>query len=104
MKCDYCNRTSDECRIKTIKGKAYCPKHMTQYYRNKLGERSIYDRNDVVIEGNIAKIILRDKAQQLLMRKTYQGAWSINGISEKTKTPIMLLLLCLKQKNYTCTG
>ena len=66
MKCDYCNRTSDECRIKTIKGKAYCPKHMTQYYRNKLGERSIYDRNDVVIEGNIAKIILRDKAQEIV--------------------------------------
>lgn len=65
MKCDYCTRTSDECKIKVIKGKAHCPKHMSQYYRNKLGERSIYDKNDIIIEGDTAKIILRNKEQAI---------------------------------------
>lgn len=62
MKCEVCGRTDAECRIKKIKGKELCPKHLTQWYRHgEFLERTIYDRNQYVILEDHAEIILCDK-------------------------------------------
>ena len=61
-KCDYCDRDSTLCKIKTIKGMNYCPKHLTQYYRHgRIFDKTIYDQNDYIVYENYAEIILRDK-------------------------------------------
>lgn len=114
MKCDYCNRTSDECRIKTIKGKAYCPKHITQHYRDRLGKHTIYDKNDVIIEGDIAKIILRNKEQEIVgeaivdtedLPKCLEYKWHIrknksNNYAITTLSPVEKLHLHRLVLNY----
>lgn len=62
MKCSYCERNDSECRIKMIRGKYYCPKHLTRLYRNQdMNTKSIYDVNDVVMDGTTARIMLRGK-------------------------------------------
>lgn len=62
MKCDYCERDSSECRIKKVQGKHYCPKHLTRFYRSQdMDAKSIYDANDILMDGAVARIVLRDK-------------------------------------------
>lgn len=61
MKCSFCERTDDLCKIKTIKGKHYCPKHLSRHYRKQdMNKTSIYDENEYIIESDVAKIVLRD--------------------------------------------
>lgn len=62
MKCDICDRTSDTCRIRTIKGMNLCPKHVTQYYRHhKFLTETIYMPNEYIIYDDYAEIILKNK-------------------------------------------
>lgn len=62
MKCDICGREDSECKIKCVKGNLYCPKHLTQYYRyGKFLNETIYDKNEIIIESDCAKIILKDR-------------------------------------------
>jgi len=69
MKCDYCEKTDVDCRIKTIKGIHYCPTHLSRHYRGQPMEmRSIYDPNDIVVCYDYAEIILRDRKCQEIAR------------------------------------
>lgn len=61
MKCSFCNRTNEECRIRMINGLCYCPKHITRHYRHQpMDAKTIYDTNDYIIHDDFAEIILRD--------------------------------------------
>lgn len=69
MKCDICGRTESECRIKTIKGRNFCPKHLTQWYR--YGEflySTIYDPNKYILHEDYAEIIIKDKYQNIIAK------------------------------------
>lgn len=62
MKCSFCERTQNDCRIKKIGTLYYCPKHLTRHYRQQnMGARSIYDCNEYVLHTDYAEIILYDK-------------------------------------------
>lgn len=62
MKCDFCERTDTDCRIRRVNGKNYCPKHITRHYRGQdMDALSIYDKNDIRINDDHAEIVLRDK-------------------------------------------
>lgn len=43
----------------------YCKKHFSQAYRNKIMDKTIYDRNDFIFHEDYAEIILRDKDQNI---------------------------------------
>lgn len=61
-KCDICGRTEQECRIRTVKNVSFCPKHITQWYRNgSFDDNTIYQPNEYVFHDNYAEIILKDK-------------------------------------------
>ena len=63
MRCDVCGVSDDDKKIRKIKGMCLCPKHITQYYRyGRFLERTIYDKNDYEIHGNISEIIIRNKS------------------------------------------
>lgn len=69
MKCDICNRTDLECKIRKIKDLYLCPKHVTQYYRyGKFLKNTIYDNNKYIIdeEQNLCKIELRNKKCEIV--------------------------------------
>lgn len=43
----------------------YCGKHYSQLYNlGELKEKTVFDRNDYIVDGNIAYIILRNKKQE----------------------------------------
>lgn len=59
MKCSFCDRDESTCKIKTISGLNYCPKHLTRHYRHQnMDNRSIYDANEYVVYEDHAEIIL----------------------------------------------
>lgn len=67
MKCDYCERTDADCRIKKIKGVCYCPRHISQHYRHgEINDNTIYKQNDYIIHDDYAEIVLRDKTQNVV--------------------------------------
>jgi hypothetical protein len=53
-------------RSSTYKGSWYCKKHYSQMTRNKLNKRTIYDKNDCEIDGNICRIVLRNVKQDIV--------------------------------------
>lgn len=62
IKCSICGRTSDTCKIKSVRELFLCPKHLTQYYRHhKFFTETIYSPNEYVIYNDYAEIILKDK-------------------------------------------
>ena len=66
MKCDICGRTNAECRIKTIKGRNFCPKHLTQWYRyGKFSPSTIYDPNEYILHEDYAEIIMATWTQTI---------------------------------------
>lgn len=66
MYCTICGRTDKECKIRKIKDMTLCPKHITQYYRyGDFLQKTIYDKNDIIIHEDYAEIILRNKQQEI---------------------------------------
>lgn len=64
MTCAVCGFNKD---INKYKGIPYCKKHYLQMARyGKIIERTIYDDNEIIVEGDIARIILRDKYQNIV--------------------------------------
>lgn len=67
-KCDICGREQE--KLHTLKQLHLCNKHYSQYqqYGKFLdnNSRTTYDLNDIIIDGNIAKIILRDTSQNIV--------------------------------------
>ena len=52
--------------VQLLKGVPYCKRCYNQIYRyGKIVEKTIYTRNDIIIEGDVAKIILLDKYQNI---------------------------------------
>lgn len=61
-KCCICEKTEKETRIIKRQEKFYCRKHYLQLYRhNKILSRTIYDKNEIRIEGEIAYISCYNK-------------------------------------------
>lgn len=59
--CIICGETRNVCGLH---GKSYCKRHYNQIYRyGKVIDSTIYDRNEIIVDGDIAKIILKDKDQ-----------------------------------------
>lgn len=62
-KCSICGYDKD---ITSLYGQLYCKRHYNQIFRyGKPIDKTIYTRNDIIIEGDIAKIILRDRYQNI---------------------------------------
>ena len=62
MKCSFCEKTEDVCRIKKIGEFYYCPKHLTRHYRHQdMYAKSIYDANEYILYEDYAEIVLCDK-------------------------------------------
>jgi hypothetical protein len=64
--CSVCGETND---VSKLKGVSYCKRHYNQMYRyGKIYDKTIYDKNDYILdkERNIAKIVLRDKYQNII--------------------------------------
>ena len=62
--CIVCGETRNTRRFKE---NHYCKRHYNQMYRHgRILESTIYDKNDYVFEENIAKIILKDKDQNII--------------------------------------
>lgn len=52
--------------VSKLKGTYYCKRHYNQIYRHgKPLNRTIYDRNEIIIKGDIAEIIIRDVKQNI---------------------------------------
>lgn len=63
-KCSECNETKN---VRNLRGIPYCKRHYNQMYRyNRIIDKTIYDSNDIEIDGDIAKIIIRDKYQNII--------------------------------------
>lgn len=64
MKCDVCGRTDDEYPIEHVYGHNLCNRHKMRYWRHGLldNTRTIYDKNEIVINGDISYIVLYDKS------------------------------------------
>lgn len=61
-KCEVCN---NNIRVKHLHGHYYCHRHYNQMYRyGRILEKTIYDANDIEIDGDIIRIILRDRFQK----------------------------------------
>ena len=61
--CSVCGETKN---VKKLNGIPYCKKHYNHIYRyGKIIEKTIYDKNDYILEDNITKIVLRDKYQNI---------------------------------------
>ena len=62
MKCDVCERTDEECTIRTVKGQNLCPKHITHLYiYKKFLKETIYEPNEYIIHKDCAEIVLKNK-------------------------------------------
>lgn len=78
LKCCVCGSTHD---VNKIKGDYYCKKHYNHMNRyGKIIERTIYDKNEIITEGDIAYIIIRDKYQNI-KNKAIIDAEDIDKIS-----------------------
>ena len=61
LPCVICGETKN---TNSLRGYFYCKRHYNQMYRyGKIVESTIYDKNEIVIDGDIAKIIIKDKNQ-----------------------------------------
>jgi len=67
-KCDICGREQN--KLHTLKQLHLCNKHYSQYQQHGKfldnNPRTTYDLNDIISDGNIAKIILRDASQNII--------------------------------------
>lgn len=98
IKCQICGRTSENCRIRTIKNMSLCPKHLAQHYRNKqFLETTIYDKNNYILDdkNKIYKIELKNKyceivGYALIDIDDYDKCKKVNGIFDIIETQIML--------------
>lgn len=62
IRCQVCGDNTD---IHKFNGIYYCKRHFLQMYRHgKILESTIYDRNEIIIEGDIARIIIKNAKQQ----------------------------------------
>ena len=61
--CEICGETI---RTEKLKGKWYCKKHYNQMYRHGMIIPTIYDDNEYITEGEITKIVLKDKKQNIV--------------------------------------
>lgn len=60
--CEICGRSEEECGIARYKGCTLCRKHISQLCRHgHFLDQTIYDRNEYIIEGDVARIILKDR-------------------------------------------
>ena len=69
------NKGSDELKcvecgsnvgMQRFHGVPYCKRHYLQMYRHgKILESTIYDRNEIIIDGDIARIIIKDVKQNI---------------------------------------
>lgn len=60
--CCVCGKTET---VSSLKGKYYCKKHFNQMYRYGEIQKTVYDDNDFIEQGDITQIILRDKYQNV---------------------------------------
>lgn len=61
LPCIICGETKN---TSSLRGCFYCKRHYNQMYRyGKIVESTIYDKNEIIIDGDIAKIIIKDKNQ-----------------------------------------
>lgn len=60
--CSICGKTQN---VAALKGVYYCKKHYNQMYRYGKIQKTIYDDNDLEEDGDITRIILRDKNQNV---------------------------------------
>ena len=65
-KCEICDKTEKETRIIERENFFYCRKHYLQIYRhNKILERSIYDKYEIRLEGEVAFIQCYNKQGEI---------------------------------------
>lgn len=60
--CCICGETG---MVSKLKGNYYCRKHYNQIYRYGEVQKTIYDDNDFIEQGNVTQIVLRDKYQNI---------------------------------------
>lgn len=61
LPCIICGETRN---TNNLRGCSYCKRHYNQMYRyGEIIDSTIYDKNEIIIEGDIAKIIIKDKDQ-----------------------------------------
>ena len=51
--------------VSSLKGEYYCKKHFNQMYRYGEIQKTIYDDNDFIEQGDVTQIILRDRYQNV---------------------------------------
>ncbi len=62
LKCSVCNRTSENFVIRKNKGFPLCLRHYSQLSRyGKILKETKFDKNEIIILANYAKILLKDK-------------------------------------------
>ena len=62
--CSICGYNKD---VRNLFGKLYCKRHYNHIFRfGEPVERTIYTLNDIITEGEISKIIMRDKYQNVI--------------------------------------
>lgn len=63
LKCEICG---DNTNVQRLHGVPYCKRHFLQMLRHgKILESTIYDCNEIIIEGNIARIIIKNAKQEI---------------------------------------
>lgn len=63
LACSVCGSKTD---VRNYKGIPYCKRHYLQMWRHgKILETTIYDRNEIIIDGDIARIIIKDAKQNI---------------------------------------
>ena len=61
-----CSECGSNKGIHKFHGTPYCKRHYLQMYRHgKILDSTIYDRNEIIVEENIARIIIRDVKQEI---------------------------------------
>lgn len=64
LKCEVCG---DNLNITRFHGIPYCKRHYLQMFRHgKIFDTTIYDRNEILIEGDTAKIIIKNVKQEVV--------------------------------------
>ena len=66
MKCEHCGIDDTQTRIIKSKYGILCRKHYLQMYKYGKLNRTIYDKNEIVIYNNYAELVLRDKKQNIV--------------------------------------
>lgn len=62
INCEICGVSDADKKIRKIKGKYLCSKHITQLYRHgTFLEKTIYDGNEYIVHNDYVEIILRGK-------------------------------------------